>query len=138
MTTLDNTGLWSRITVTIANGEATTGNIYDADAYGKAAEQAANLGFRLPGVYTDGDWTAADLLLETSLDGTNWQYLTDASGDPYPLQSLPTTGGFLKCFSGEHVVCGAMPYVRLRSVAVAGVTDANQAATRTLTMLLAR
>lgn len=135
MTTIDNAGVWSRITVTIPSGQAVTGNIYAVD---DVAAQAVHLGFRIAGVHCTDDWTAADLLLEGGLDESSCLPLTDNDDAPFAMTNLPSSGGFLRAFDATHVIVGALPFVRLRSVGVGTEANENQAEARTLTFILAR
>lgn len=130
---------WTLIEVTIASGAAVTANLYAA-ANGPEAVEAGKLGFRGLGVFTTDDWTAADLTIDTSLDGTTWRTERDENGDiTRAVVNALTSGGFSVVFpAGPAWKAGAMDYVRLRSVNSASEADVNQGATRTLTVILMR
>lgn len=131
---------WTLITLTILSGQAVTQDFYDADN-GAAAVEASNLGFRGLKARTEGDWTAADLVIETALLGTDdWQTERDDTGAvARAIVNALTTGGFSIIFpAGAAWSAGAMPHVRLRSCNSASEADVNQAGARTLVVALLR
>lgn len=106
---------------------------------GQAVSSEVRIGPRTTGLQTataialvtPSAWTAADLLIEASLDGTTWLPVYDSDGGRYRI----------KVDTSRFIVLDAsafwgLPRVRFRSVAVGGTSDANQAANRTLTIVL--
>lgn len=78
-------------------------------------------------------WTAADVLVEVSDDGTNFQTMTtDEAGTICRLSSLGT-GKWNRPLPDQIF---AWPYFRLRSVNTGLLTDANQAAARTFSVCM--
>ena len=76
-------------------------------------------------------WTAADLLVEASVDGMTWLPLVDSDGSRYRI----------KIEAARAIVLDAsafwgLPWVRFRSVAVGGTSDVNQAADRALQVIV--
>lgn len=128
------------ITLTIPSGQAVTQDFYDA-ANGANAVEAGKVGFRgLKGRSDDG-WTAADLVIESALLGTNdWKTeLNDDGTVARALVNARTTGGFSIIFpAGAAWSAGAMPHVRLRSCNSASEANVNQGGTRTITIALLR
>lgn len=131
---------WTLITLAIPSGQAVTQDFYHADN-GAAAVEASNLGFRGLKGRSDGDWTAADLVIETALVGdTDWQTERDDTGAvARAIVNALTTGGFSIIFpAGAAWSAGAMPHVRLRSCNSASEANVNQGGTRTITIALLR
>jgi hypothetical protein len=111
--------------MTIASGQAVTSEVQIGPrSTGMQGATAVTL-------VSPSAWTAADLLIEASLDGANWLPVYDADGGRVRV----------KIDANRMIVLDAsafwgLPRVRFRSVTVGGTTDVNQAAARTLTLIV--
>jgi len=76
-------------------------------------------------------WTAADLLVEGSLDGTTWFPVYDSFGAP--VRIVVDAGRYIVLDSSSS---WGLVWMRFRSVAAGGTSDVNQAASRLLTVIV--
>jgi len=110
---------------TISSGQAvSSGEYLDPSVTGLADGAACAL-------LTPAAWTAADLLVESSVDGTNW----------FPVYSADGTCTRIVLDAGRIVTLDpaslwGLSWLRFRSVAVGDTSDVNQAANRTLRLII--
>jgi hypothetical protein len=84
-------------------------------------------------VQTPVAWTAADIGIDVSLDGTNWLPVFAADGSRVKLQAVPVAAAGLMVFDANDVrVVGTFRYMRLTSLDTSDETAENQVAARTL------
>jgi len=76
-------------------------------------------------------WTAADLLVEASVDGSTWLPVYDSDGARVRIKVDASRIVVL-----DASVFWGLPRVRFRSVAVGGTSDAPQGAERVLTVIV--
>jgi len=86
---------------------------------------------QLVGVVTPGVWTAADIKLQHSLDDATWTDVTSAGSD---VQKAALANETIVFTTGETRPC--IRYIRLASIVASGTAAANQAAERTLILIL--
>lgn len=111
-------------TITIASGQAVSSSVAVIGVTGLHGGLPASL--LMPAA-----WTAADLLIEGSMDGTNWYPVYDSSGTRV---RITTDAGRIVVLNESALK--TLPYLRFRSVAVGGTADAAQTADRTLGLLI--
>jgi hypothetical protein len=117
------------VTVTIENGSATS------DAFSLLP------GENIVAVITPSAWTAADIGLDYSPDGTTWYPMIDGnrglSGTTRMRIINVTTGSYMLAGESFDVQVGA-GYFRLVSISTADDTTVDQEDLRTLTVLLGK
>ena len=107
------------VTFTIANGASVSGNV--------------NINNRIPtGIFMPAGWTAADITLQTSLDGSTWVDVYAIDGTEYALTVAASR--FIPIDSSALLGIGT--HLRIRS-GTAG-TPVNQGAERVLSVRLGR
>lgn len=87
------------------------------------------------GIILTSAWDAADILFEGSLDNSNFVQVKDEIGTLLRLSSITTNAAFFYTFPPKLWSALAMPYLRLRSVAVSGTSNVNQTAARALVVV---
>lgn len=115
------------LTATIPNGQAVSAAIETG-----VPPTRAHTG--LPAaVLMPAAWTAADLLVEASVDGTTWFPVFDFLG--IRMRIIVDSARVVVL---DASMLWALPRIRVRSVAVGGTTDVNQGADRVLTFFIVR
>lgn len=82
-------------------------------------------------------WDAADILFEISLDNATYIQVKDETGALLRINNITTNASFTYIFPAKLWSALPAPYIRFRSVAVAGTSNVNQTAQRSLTVLWA-
>lgn len=112
--------------VTIASGAAVSGSI----EFGYAAAPRG-LAVQVPGT-----WTAANIGVDFSTDGSTWLPLLDEEGNYVVITGVPTSTACVQTFPADGWVAMAYPYMRLHSRDTADDTDENQGGARSLSVIL--
>ena len=111
--------------ITIPSGQAVSGELaIDPRVTGMSRSTAMALA--MPSA-----WTAADLLVEASVDGSTWLPVYDSDGARARIRADASRMIVL-----DGSVFWGLPRIRFRSVAVGGTSDVNQGAARTLTVIV--
>lgn len=121
-----------RVDVIIANGAATSENIFKGDG------EITARGFRGLVVVTPAAWTAADIGFEASSDGSAWLPLMDNAGARVRITGVATSAARAYVAPSTAWGAGAFPFVRLVSLNTGTGANENQGAARTLTVVLLR
>ena len=123
-------GNWTFRPCTIAN----SGNLSDA---------VEIPGYRVIGIISPAAWTAADIALQISLDGTNYKKVMDHAGEIIKFKDIQTAESRIHLLGATEAtdVGGGMPFiigshVKLQSVNTADETDEAQGAERVLYVLM--
>ncbi len=118
---------WEQLT--IANNAAVTGALQ------------LQFGERIVAVETPSAWTAADIVVQVSRDGTTFVDLKDITGTLLRLTSIAVGAAELRTIAND-ITALDLPLgpnqVKLRSCNTASAADVNQGAARTLWVLLAK
>lgn len=118
------------LTVTIANGAAVSTDLY-------ASSMSARVqGFRALTIITPAAWTAADIGLQVSTDGSTWHTLRNSSGTIVKITGVATAAAGAYVSPDAWGLAGAVRYVRFISLDTADNTNENQGGARTLTVLV--
>lgn len=119
-------------TVTISSGTALTSAL-TLDTISGVTEtfnaMSQKLGMRLGGIIMPSAWTAANLTFQVSADGISFHDLRDKY-DAEVMVSVSANNGYVLDLADWLT----LPYLKIRSGTAAA--PVNQAATRTLTLLL--
>jgi len=111
--------------ITIPSGQAVSGELaIDPRVTGMSRSTAMALA--MPSA-----WTAADLLVEASVDGSTWLPVFDSDGGRARIKADSNRMIVL-----DGSVFWGLPRIRFRSVVVGGTSDVNQGAARTLTVIV--
>jgi len=108
-------------------------------AAGAAISGGVELRSRRPrglAVETPGTWTTADIGLQVSHDNTNWTPVADEFGNRIKISGIATGAAKLYVFPAGAWAILPYPYFRLESLDTADGTAENQAAARTLKVVM--
>ena len=75
-------------------------------------------------VFIPSGWVDADIVLETSIDGTNWY-----EAELTQLTDISTSAAKQYPFDAEAIIAGVADFIRLKSVTVDGSTPVVQSIT---------
>jgi len=117
-----------RISTTIAAAAAVSGSI---SLLGRGPRGVA--------VQVPSAWTAADLAMEVSEDGTTWVHVRDEIGAIVRIISIQTSEAGIYLFPASSWYTGAFPFMRLVSLNTTSGTTwtiVNQASERSLKVVL--
>jgi hypothetical protein len=79
-----------------------------------------------------GTWTAADITIQASVDGTNYYDVFDPQGTQVSITA--TASKFIPLSAGDNF---SMPFIKLRSATIGTLgTPVNQAAERVITLVI--
>jgi len=115
----------TRVSVIIANNEALSETL-----------RIGHFSPRGLGVLVPAAWTAADLALEVSQEGTTWVRLYDSIGVFIRITGIATAESRLYSAPAEAWMVGAWPFLRLASIHPDTGAPINQGAARTLFVAL--
>lgn len=113
-----------RANVTIANGAAVSNAIALADYKPRGAS-----------VLVPNGWTAADLTIDASFDGSTWYPVKDDAGALLRVSTIATNEADIYALPAKLWTILSVEYIRLRSIAAGGTTNQNQTNAKNLTVI---
>lgn len=120
----------ARLTVTIANGAAVSGDMYASSPDARAR------GFRFLMLDLPSAWTAADIGFEYSLDGTTWKPCYDKTGTRIKITGVATAEARGQVAPAEITAYGMTLHLRLASLNTSTGANVNQGGARSVVVCI--